>query len=76
MSKIDVGGMVNQGVNTLFAWLNKTIGAGGSPLKDTKESGAKLGDVGGILGINIKWSTVAIVGAFAVFLVILAKKVK
>lgn len=77
MAKIDVGNMVNQGVNTLFNWLNKTIGGGNSPLNNQNEqSSVKIGNVGGLLGINLNWGTLALIGAGIVGVVLIAKKLK
>ena len=48
-TKIDIGAMINQGINTGFAYLNKLIGSGGSPLnKPVATTGqVKIGNVGG-----------------------------
>jgi len=75
-TKIDLGAMVNQGANTLFGWLNKSIGSGGSPLVQPNSNQVKVGNVGGIFGINLNWTTIAIIGAGLVGVVILVKKVK
>lgn len=77
-SKVDLGNMVNQGFNVLVGWLNKTIGSGNSPLNDPSLQGGhvKVGNVGGLFGINLNWMTIAAIGAGLIGVVILVKKVK
>jgi len=77
-TKIDIGAMINQGVNTGLAYLNKLIGSGGSPLnKPVTTSGqVKIGNVGGIFGINLNWTTLALIGAGLIGVVFLFKKIK
>lgn len=77
MAKIDLGNIVNNSVNTLFSYLNKRIGGGGNPLNDqNSQSSLKVGNVGGIFGINLNWGTIAILGAGIVGVVLLVKKVR
>jgi len=75
-TKVDLGAIANQGINTLFGWLNKTIGSGGSPLVKPEGSGVKVGNVGGIFGINLSVTTIALIAAGLVGVVILVKKIK
>jgi len=76
-TKIDLGAVANQGINTAFAWLNKLIGGGGSPINTAPAAGqVKVGNVGGIFGINLSWSTIAIIAAGLVGVVFLVKKMK
>jgi len=77
-TKIDIGAMINQGFNTGLAYLNKLIGSGGSPLnKPVATTGqVKIGNVGGIFGINLNWTTLALIGAGLIGVVFLFKKIK
>jgi len=76
-TKIDLGAVANQGINTAFAWLNKLIGSGGNPVNTTPAAGqVKVGNVGGVFGINLSWGTIAIIAAGLVGVVFLVKKVK
>lgn len=75
-TKIDIGAIINQGIQTGFAWLNKTIGVGASPLNQTTTAGqVKVGNVGGLLGINLSWGAIAIIGVGLIGVVFLIKKV-
>jgi len=76
-TKVDLGAVANQGINTAFAWLNKLIGSGGSPLNKTvPATGVKVGNVGGIFGINLNWTTIALIGVGLIGVVFLVKKLK
>ena len=76
-TKIDLGAVINQGIQTGFAWLNKTIGSGASPLANPSYGGSnvKVGNVGGLFGINLSWGTIAIIGVGLIGVVFLVKKV-
>ena len=74
-TKIDLGAMVNNAANTFFSYLNKRIGGGGNPLNDQNtQSSLKVGNVGGIFGINLNWGTIAVIGVGIVGIVLLVKK--
>ena len=76
-TKIDLGAVANNAINTLFGYLNKRIGGGNSPLNNQNDQSAvKIGNVGGIFGINLNWTTLALIGAgiFGIFFIV--KKVK
>jgi hypothetical protein len=76
-TKVDLGAVANQGINTAFAWLNKLIGSGGSPINNTPAAGqVKVGNVGGLFGINLNWTTIALIGVGLVGVVFLVKKIK
>lgn len=76
-TKIDLGAMINQGVNTLFSYLNNRIGGGANPLRDQNtESSLKIGNVGGIFGINLNWGTLALIGGGIVATVLIVKSIK
>ena len=76
-TKIDLGSMINQGVNTLFSYLNKRIGGAANPLYDQNtQSSVKIGNVGGLFGINLNWGTLALIGAGIVGAVLIVKKIK
>jgi hypothetical protein len=77
-TKVDLGAVANQGINTAFNWLNKLIGSGGSPLNKTVPSAGqvKVGNVGGIFGINLNWTTIALIGVGLIGVVFLVKKLK
>lgn len=76
-TKIDLGNIINQGVNTIFAFLNKRIGGAANPLYDQNTtSSVKIGNVGGLFGINLNWGTLALIGAGIVGAVLIVKKIK
>ena len=75
MAKIDLGAIVNQFATVGANALNRLIGSGGSPLNNN-DSKVQVGNVGGIFGINLNWSTIAIIGVGIVSLVLVVKKVK
>jgi hypothetical protein len=76
-TKIDLGAVVNQAINTAFSYLNSRIGGKANPLNSQgTDSSLKIGNVGGIFGININWMTLGIIGAGIVGVVLLVKKVR
>ena len=76
-TKIDLGAIINQGINTAFSYLNKRIGGNANPLNNQNtESSLKVGNVGGIFGINLNWGTIAIIGGGIVAIVLVARKFK
>jgi hypothetical protein len=75
--KIDLNKMISDAWNVGVKYANKLIGSGGSPLgKPGVGSEIKIGNVGGIFGINLNWSTIALIGAGLIGVAILVKKVK
>lgn len=76
-TKIDLGGMINQGVNTFFSYLNSRIGGNANPLQNPNTTpSVKIGNVGGIFGINLNWGTLALIGGGIVATVLIVKKVR
>lgn len=77
MAKMDWNKVIDQGINTAFAYLNKTLGVGASPLNTptASPSQVKVGNVGGIFGINLSWGTIAVIGVGLIGVVFLVKKV-
>lgn len=76
-TKIDLGSVVNQAINTVFSYLNSRIGGKANPLNSQNtDSSLKIGNVGGIFGINLNWMTLGIIGAGIVGVVLLVKKVR
>jgi hypothetical protein len=73
-TKIDLGAVANKGIDVLFGWLNKTIGAGNSPLVKQESGNVKVGNVGGIFGINLNITTIILLAAGVVGLVLIIKK--
>ena len=77
MAKIDIGGIINQYATVGVNWLNKLIGSGGSPLnKPAPGSQVSVGNVGGIFGINLNWTTIALIGVGILGVVLIVKKIK
>ena len=78
MAKIDVGGIINQFATVGANALNKLIGSGGNPLNtyERNSSQIKVGNVGGIFGINLNLTTILLIVAGVVGFVLVIKKVK
>jgi hypothetical protein len=75
-TKIDIGKMVTDLFNTGVNYLNNRIGSGASPLNQTTPGQVKVGNVGGIFGINLNTTTLLLIGGGLVAVVLLVKKFK
>jgi hypothetical protein len=77
-TKVDLGAMINNGFNTGLSILSKLVGSGGSPLNNpvTTSGQVKVGNVGGIFGINLNITTIALIAAGILGVVLIVKKLK
>jgi hypothetical protein len=75
MAKIDLGTMINNLFNVGTNYLNKLVGSGGSPLNTKVPGELKVGNVGGIFGINLNIKTVAFIGLGIIGMVLIVPKV-
>lgn len=78
MAKIDLGKMINDAWQLGTFYANKMIGSAGSPLnKPVATAGQlKVGNVGGIFGINLNVTTLALIGVGIIGVIFVAKKLK
>ena len=77
-TKIDLGKMVTDLFNTGLNYLNNRIGSGNSPLtKPIAGSGdqVKVGNVGGLFGINLNITTLLLIGVGIFVVIFVAKKI-
>lgn len=75
--KVDLNKMISDAWNLGLSLAHKAIGSGGSPLgKPGVGSQVKVGNVGGVFGINLNWTTIALIGVGLVGVVFLVKKIK
>jgi len=75
-TSIDLGKMANDFVSVGINWLNKTIGGVNTNNTVKNSGGTNVGNVGNILPINLKWSTIAIIGGGIIATVFILKKTK
>lgn len=75
-TKVDIGKMITDLFNTGVNYLNNRIGSGASPLNQTTPGQVKVGNVGGIFGINLNTTTLVLIGAGLIGIFFIAKKIK
>lgn len=74
-TKIDLGKVANDLLQVGTNYLNKLVGSGGSPLNQPVTTNqVKVGNVGGIFGINLNITTLLLIAVGIVAVIFIGRK--